>query len=128
MRPVSQRWVALSTLLLVFPTVYFISISALKFNLGINGPYDSSWPLLVRLGITESIGININLLILFGPLLAILINIFQVLTIDKRFTRDHFHFHFRIRKRWFPIVVVAFCALVMACLLLYLFAENCLMG
>lgn len=128
MRTVNQRWVAPASLLLVFPTVYFISISVLKFNLGVDGPFDNSWPLLLRLGIKESIGVNINLLILFGPLLAILMNVFQVLTADKRFTKDHFHFHVRIRKRWFPIVVAAFCGLVMAVLILYLFAENCLIG
>lgn len=125
MKQTSQQWIASASLVLVFPSLYFIFISVLKYSLHIDGPYDNSWPFLVQLGIKESIGININLLILFGPILTILINLMQVLTVDKRFTRDHFHFHVRIRKKWLPLAVVLFSGLLLGVLALYLFTENC---
>ena len=125
-QPARQKWVAPASLLLALPTAYFISISILKYSFNIDGPFDSSWPLLERLGIKESLGFNINLLILFGPVLAIVMNIFQVLSIDRRFTKDHFHFHVRIRKHWFPIIVVAICICLLAVLFVYLLVENCL--
>ncbi|MEJ7672590.1 MAG: hypothetical protein WKF59_07735 [Chitinophagaceae bacterium] len=56
--------------LLTLPTAYFIFISLLKYGLGIPSLLDSAQPLLERLGIKESLGFNINLLILFGPLIA----------------------------------------------------------
>ena len=53
-------------LLLALPTTYVL-ISILKYGWEIDGPFDSSAPLLERMGIKESPGWNINLLILFGP-------------------------------------------------------------
>ncbi|MEP6700375.1 MAG: hypothetical protein ABJA85_03640 [Bacteroidota bacterium] len=39
-----QKWLSTLALLLVLPTVYFIAISILKYNFGIDGPYDTMLP------------------------------------------------------------------------------------
>ena len=113
-------------LLLVLPTAYFILISVLKYILGVHAPYDAIEPSLENWGIRESvIGWNINLLILFGPLMAFLLTIFQVLKIDWKVTDEELLFHFSVQKRWFPLLVALFSAGVMGILFLYALGENC---
>ena len=126
MKPlIKPNWFTIAGLLLALPTAYIICISVLKYVLGIAGPFDSSQPFLERLGIKETPGLNINLLILLGPVAGFLLTIFQVLTINWQFTKEDFHFEFTITKRWFPIVVAAFSVSLLAILFFYLLGENC---
>lgn len=116
--------VTVAALLLALPTAYFILISVLKYVLNINGPFDSAQPTLERLGIRENIGWNINLLILFGPVLAFLLTLFQVLKIEWKFTEEEFLLNFTVHKRWFPLLVTAFSVGLIAILTLYFLVEN----
>jgi hypothetical protein len=120
-----SNWLSIAGLLLALPTAYFICISVLKYAFHINGPFDTSTPLLERWGINESLGWNINLLLLFGPVAGFLFSIIQVLVIKSEFTKDDFEFRFIIRKRWLPILVAVFSACLIATLFLYFLGENC---
>lgn len=120
-----NSWITWAALLLALPTAYFICISILKYRLNINEPFDSSAPLLERWGIKESLGWNINLLILLGPIAGFLLAIFQVLIVKWQFTKEDFHFEFTVMKRWFPILVAAFSISLLAILFFYLLGENC---
>jgi hypothetical protein len=122
---IKPKSIAIISLLLALPTAYFICISVLKFELGVDAPFDSIAPFLERMGIKETLGWNINLLILFGPFIAFLLTIFQVLTIRFQFTQNHFLFQFLIKKRWLPILVAAFSVSLLAFLFVYLVGENC---
>ena len=119
-----SNWLTIVSLLLSVPAAWFICINVLN-EVGISNPYTASQPLLQRLGISKSLGWNINLLILFGPLATCFLTAFQVLKIDRQFTERHFHFHFAIRRRWFPILVGALSISLLAILSLYLVGENC---
>jgi hypothetical protein len=121
----SRKPVAALTILLVIPAAYFLCISILKFELGVDGPYDASEPMLISLGLRESLGWNINLLIAIGPPLALLLSVMQVLHIEWTRSTDYFYFAFTVKKKWFPISIAILSALVMAVLSLYLFVENC---
>ncbi|MDP9231058.1 MAG: hypothetical protein M3O67_10380 [Bacteroidota bacterium] len=118
-------WVTALALLLALPTAYFILIAILKYGLNIDGPFDSATPFLERMGIKQTLGWNINLLILFGPVLALVLTIFQVLKIKWEFTKEDFQFHFTVQKRWFPILVAAFSIGLLAILFFYMLGENC---
>jgi hypothetical protein len=121
----TSRPLLVLAILLAFPAAWVIVTSILKFELGVNEPFDSSRPFLESLGINESFGWNINLLILLGPIGAFLLAIFQVLRVEWKFTKQHFHFSFTIHKGWFALLVAGFSISVLAALTLYLFAENC---
>ena len=114
-----------ASLLLALPTAYFILISVLKYALNIDGPFDSAQPALERWGIKETLGWNINLLILFGPMLAFLLTIFQVLKIEWHFTKEEFLLHFTLQKKWFPLLVALFSISLLGILFLYFLGENC---
>ena len=120
-----QKWITWTALLLSLPTAYFFLINILKDQFGVSGPYDASDPILQKLGISESLGWNINLLILLGPVAALLLSIFQVLKIKWEFTKEQIEFHFAIRRRWFPLLVAAVSISLLAILCLYLLGENC---
>jgi len=120
-----QKWITWAALLLSLPTAYFFLINILKDQFGVSGPYNAIDPLLRELGISESIGWNINLLILLGPVAAILLTFFQILRINWQFTKEQFEFHFAIRRRWFPLLVAAFSISLLAILFLYILGENC---
>ncbi len=74
-------------LLLTMPTTYFIFISIMKYVFGLPGFFDATQPLLERMGIKEALGWNINLLILFGPLSALLLNVTSILTFNWQATK-----------------------------------------
>ena len=121
-----QTGITIVSLLLALPTAYFIAISLLKYELGVDGPFDAIAPLLERLGIKETLGWNINLVILLGPVVAFLLSIFQVLNIKCTFTQNHFLFQIILKKRWLPLLVAAFSVSLFGILFIYLVGENCL--
>ena len=121
-----QNGIAIASLFLALPTAYFLSISVLKYEMGIDAPFDAIAPFLERMGIKETLGWNINLLILLGPLVAFALSIFQVLKIKFQFTRNHFLFQFILKKRWLPLLVAAFSVSLLAILFIYLVGENCI--
>jgi hypothetical protein len=120
-----QNGIAIASLLLALPTAYFLSISVLKYELGIDAPFDAIAPFLESMGIKETLGWNINLLILLGPLVAFALSIFQVLKIKFQFTQNHFLFQVILKKRWLPLLVAAFSVSLLAILFIYLVGENC---
>jgi hypothetical protein len=122
---VKQKGLIIASLMLAIPTAYFLGISVLKFEMGIDAPYDVIAPFLGRTGIAETVGLNINLLILLGPVVAFALSIFQVLRIRFQFTQNHFLFQFILRKSWLPLVVAAFSASLLGILFMYLVRENC---
>lgn len=115
---------ALGTLL-VLPTAYFILISLLKYGLGASYLFDSAQPILEGLGIKESLGFNINLLILFGPLIAMAINLLTVLRIEWRNENEIFSIRLSIQKHWWNMVLVLFATALLATLFIYVLGENC---
>ena len=120
-----HSWLNLAALLLVFPAAYVIIISLLKYGLGIPGPFDTSTPLLEKLGIKEPVGFNINLIILLGPVAAIILTLIQVVHIQLQNSRDQSFFHITLTKKWFPIAIGLLAALVIGTLFIYMMGENC---
>jgi hypothetical protein len=112
-------------LLLTAPTLYFILISVMKYVFGLPALFDAAQPTLETLGIKEAIGWNINLLILFGPLVALLLNLNSVLDINWQGTRDDIIVQLLFQKlvrNWLVIVISGLCLLT---LFVYAIGENC---
>jgi hypothetical protein len=120
-----QNGIAIASLLLALPTAYFICISVLKYELSIDAPFDIIAPFLERMGIKETLGWNINLLILLGPVVAFLLTIFQVVKIEWQFSKEQFLFHFAITKSWFSLLIAGFSLGLLGILFIYLLGENC---
>lgn len=111
--------------LFAFPAAAFIFISLLKYSLGLPYLFDSAEPLLERIGIKESLGFNINLLILLGPVLALLLNLFAVVKIEWYNEKENFSIKFSIQKHWWNMVLVLFSGLLLAGIFIYAIGENC---
>jgi hypothetical protein len=111
--------------LLAFPSGYFIFIALLKYRLGSSYLFDSAQPFLERLGIKESIGWNINLLILFGPLIALTVNLLSSLKIEWYNEKDIFSLRLSIQKYWWNMVLVISSGVLPAILVIYVIGENC---
>lgn len=118
------NWLSGAALLLALPTGYFILINLLN-EIGIAGPYNASQPLLENLGIKQSLGWNINLLIALGPVIALAISLFQVLKIKFHFSKEQIDFSAQLQLKWFSLLVAALSTGLLAILFIYLFAENC---
>lgn len=118
-----HNWLNFTALLLALPSAWFISINMLN-EIGISGLYNASQPVLESIGIKENFGWNINLLIVFGPLIAFLLAILQVLKINWQFSKEQFEFHFTIRKKWFPLLVAVLSGGLLLTLFIYLLGEN----
>ena len=111
-------------LLLVLPTAYFILIGLLS-SFGISGPLEAIKPFAEKWGIKDPPGFNITSVILFGPMVAFLLTIFQFLKIEWHFSKEEFLLNLTFQKRWFPIMVAVASVGVLAMLTLYMFVENC---
>ena len=109
-------------LLLALPAAYFITSNLLN-EIGIAGPYNAIEPIVINPAGKEPIGLN--LLILFGPVAAVLLTIFQFVKIEWHFTKEEFLLHFSVEKRWFPIVVTAASLGLLAFIFFYMMVENC---
>lgn len=119
-----SKWMTATGLLLILPTAYFILIGVLS-EFGINGPLETIQPLAEKWGIKDPPGLNITSVILFGPMIAFLLTIFQFLKIEWHFSKEEFLLNLSFQKRWFPIFVAASSAGVLAILFLYMIGENC---
>ncbi len=112
-------------LFLTAPTACFILISFLKYVLGLPALFDAAAPILEAGGIKETIGWNSNLLLLLGPLVALLLNLGAVLELNWNVTlyeaNIHLTFHRHI-KNWLVIGLSGLCLLT---LFVYAIGENC---
>lgn len=109
--------------LLALPAVYFILINVLN-ELGYTYLFDSSWPTLQRWGVQESLGWNINLLILFGPVIALIANLLVIIHMHVDSFEQRIDLYISVTKRWWNLAVVLLCGSVLCMLALYLFLEN----
>ena len=111
--------------LLAFPTAYLITASLLKYGMGIPGMFDSIEKPLMNLGGREPLGWNINLLILFGPLLALLLNFGSVISIKFNNDQDWINISLSVRKRGPNLVIAIISAALLLILFFYMVGENC---
>ncbi len=120
-----NRWLNMTAILLLLPATYVIFISLMKYGLGIDGPFDASAPFLESMGIKEPPGWNISLLILMGPLAALLIVALQLLHIKGHFSKESFQFDITVRRKSLAMTIGILAMLVLASLFVYMAGENC---
>lgn len=119
-----NNWLTSIAVILILPAAYFILIGILS-EMGIYGPLESIKPLAEKWGIKDGPGLNITSVIVFGPMMALLLTVFQFMKIEWRVTREEFLLHFSFYKRWFPIMVAASGIVVLGLLFFYVAVENC---
>ncbi|MBD0333733.1 MAG: hypothetical protein ICV66_13895 [Chitinophagaceae bacterium] len=79
-----------------------------------------------RWGAKEPLGLNINALILFGPLISLFLNLAPVLTVrNVESNEGYFHYELFLAKRWSNWTIVFISGLLLAILFVYLIGENC---
>ncbi|HYJ38236.1 MAG TPA: hypothetical protein VEV87_06450 [Chitinophagaceae bacterium] len=110
--------------LLAIPAAYFLLINILN-EIGLPGLYNLSEPLLESLGLSKGIGLNINLLIVFGPLIALLLNVTSVMKVDWEGSGTELKFHINILKKWSNWIIIGLSGLCLLILFFYLLGENC---
>lgn len=121
---VSQPIALLAGWLLVIPSMYFILSALLNYEFGIPG----LWSLIESVfekPENKHLGLNINLLILLGPVLGILINLQQVMYAAFKKDESSFKIDIHLKRyswNWLVIAAGLFC---LAALFIYLLGENC---
>ncbi len=120
-----RKWVIVLAAIFVFPAAVFLVGSVLKFEAGIPVFYDMAEPLMVRMGLNEKLGLNINLLIAFGPIVALALTLYSLVRIKTERQKDFFSlsFCFPVKGAMFYLALVS--AFIMCFLLLYVVGENC---
>lgn len=122
---VRSKFIWIAGMLLTIPAFCFFLAAILKFELNTPGLYDAIEPALLAMGLRDNFGFNINLLILFGPVLALLLNVLSVLHIRFETTTEKIDCRVSINKNWKNLAVVFLSANVLLILFAYLFVENC---
>jgi hypothetical protein len=111
--------------ILTLPAACFFMISILNFQLGYPYLYDAANPFLQSSDISEPPGFNINLLILFGPVLALLINILAVLDLWLDQGKDRINLQLSVSRIWTNLLIILVSAMTLLTTAAYLFIENC---
>ena len=122
---INRKWLTVIGIVFILPTAYFIFISILKYGLGIPGLFNLSQPVLENLGINESLGLNINLLIITGPVIALLLNLFAILKLDWYNENETVSISISIQKKWWNVAVIVLSAILVLTLFIYALGENC---
>lgn len=112
-------------LFLTAPTAYFIFVSVLKYVFGLPALFDALEPLLNAMGAKGTFGWNINLLIIFGPLLAFLMNLTSVLRVQWNKNEEGMNIHLTIQQKLMNSIVILISGGSLAILFLYALEENC---
>jgi hypothetical protein len=123
MKILNHRFALIAGALLVFPALYFVLAAVLNYEMGISVLWQPIDPIFENPA-NKHMGWNINLLILFGPMLAFLLNFFSVVKTRWYNETERMHLSFSIRKHWINILIAIVSALVLASLFAYLIAEN----
>ncbi len=124
MKILNHRFALIAGALLVFPALYFFTAAILNYEMGVDAlwkPIDA----IFENPANKRMGWNINLLILFGPILAFLLNFFSIVKIKWQNEKEQMHINFSIRKHWVNMFIAAVSVLVLASLFAYLVGENC---
>ena len=122
---VSHKWALIFSVIITVPILFVISISLLKYGFGVNRPFDTAQPLLEKWGIKESIGFNINAVILFGPILAIILNALSLVQYKLKLTGEYYELLISVKRYWWNIILAAVAGICLAALFIYLLGENC---
>lgn len=110
--------------LLVFPAAWFVLISILKYQLGFAGLYNISAPLLNSWGIHEPMGWNINLLILAGPVFALVLNVLGIASEHFNPAQESFDSRASLRRNWWGLAVIVCSSAVLIVMFVYLLMKN----
>ncbi len=111
-------------LLLILPSAFFLFINILN-EMELPGLYSASEPLLITLGLKNGLGFNINFLIAFGPLIALLLNLSSILMLDWKSTTSEVGIKINAQKRWSNLSLIIISGLCLLILFFYLIGENC---
>lgn len=109
---------------LVIPSVYFLSAAFMNEVLGFNRPWSVIEPIFEQPE-NKNLGLNINLLILFGPIASFIISILQVIKIEIVKEKDRFRINGIITYKSYHWLIIAACLACAGSLFLYFIAENC---
>ena len=123
MKTLNHRFALIAGALLVFPALYFMVAAFLYYEMGFSTLWQPIDPVFEKPA-NKHFGWNINLLILFGPVLALMLNFFSIVKIKWQNEKDQMHLSFSVRKHWVNILIAAVAVLVLASLFAYLIAES----
>ena len=119
----ATRWTFFAGILLAFPAAYFVSSAIMNYGLGIDWFWKPIEPIFEKPA-NRHFGWNINLLIIFGPIIAVMINVLSLAFIRFEKVDDYFKIQIFIRRNWLNIMVLVIACGSLAAMFIYLFFEN----
>jgi hypothetical protein len=91
--------------LFVLPAAYCIGGSILKFEPGLPWFYNMAEPLFIKMGLNEKLGFNINLLVLFGPIVALGLSLYSLVKMKTANQHDFYSAPFFFGKQRRKVVL-----------------------
>ncbi|MGH2693019.1 MAG: hypothetical protein ACRDHM_11040 [Actinomycetota bacterium] len=108
--------------LLVLPSVVFVAANLLKFELGIDGPYDFLAPVI---GPSSSVnGPILAAVVILGPLAAVVLTLRRTASISVSRTGGGLSARTSLNVQWADLVILVFALGALSVIGLYLIAEG----
>ncbi|MGH2711733.1 MAG: hypothetical protein ACRDH9_11080 [Actinomycetota bacterium] len=117
----SRRGDTLIRLLLVLPSLVWVVANVLKFEMGVDAPYDFLRP-VIGPG-TELAEMAVAAVVILGPLAAILLTLLRTTRISLTRTKGGVRARGSLSARWGDIAILGFAAASLVVIGFYVIAE-----
>ncbi|MBC7851353.1 MAG: hypothetical protein H7Y31_16540 [Chitinophagaceae bacterium] len=119
-----QKFIPLIGLVFSLPALFYIIAAQLEL-FGYPALYRSLEPILGETGVQHPMGWNLNFYILFGPVLAFVLNVLTVMHIQIEFTKERFDCRFTLVRSWRNLAVAFLSTTILLFFIAFALGENC---
>ncbi|HEX8278512.1 MAG TPA: hypothetical protein VF540_07445 [Segetibacter sp.] len=109
---------------LLAPSLYFVASALLNYSFGFPPLWKFIEPIFDNPA-NKSLGFNINILLLFGPLAAVIINLPQVIQLSFIKREGEAYIYLSVLKYPYSWIIVAVGAGCLATTLFYMLTQHC---
>jgi hypothetical protein len=121
---IKSSWAITIGMLLCLPALTFVTASVLKYALGAPGLFNIIEPYLHSWGGNQPPGLNINAVIIFGPITALLINLAYILRFQWDQDPEYITIHLMLFRQKGNASVVLLSGMLLLVLFIYGVMEN----
>jgi hypothetical protein len=109
-------------ILLVGPSVVFVAVNLLKFELGVDAPYDALAPLIDPS--SQLANLLVAAVVILGPIAAVFLTLRHAATGSVRTTKPGVEAQFTMRARWSDVLMIGVAIAPLIVIGLHLIAEG----
>jgi hypothetical protein len=119
---VERRHSTILRIFLITPSLVFVAVNLLKFELGVDAPFDALAPVIDPA--TQLANLLVAAVVILGPIAAVVLTLRQTTTGSLRTTKPGVEARFTMQARWSDLLVLGAAIAPLVAIGLHLIAEG----